>query len=121
MKLLVVDDEVDLCRLMREHFEEHFDCEVYIATSGGEALRLLEEERPEGMLLDKAPAVYPDVTLDAALRLLADNPILCVASRDNPQTPIGVLALADVRRAYGFPEDMPRVGEVTGVADKIDR
>ena len=52
MKLLIVDDEVDLCTLLQEHFEEHFDGDVFTATTPGEALRLLEELQPEGMLLD---------------------------------------------------------------------
>ncbi len=106
--------------LAREEGIDLPSAEEYRST---EVLRVEDAMRPlpEGMLLDKAPAVYPDVTLDAALRLLADNPILCVASRDNPQTPIGVLALADVRRAYGFPEDGSRAGEASGVPDTIDR
>jgi DNA-binding response OmpR family regulator len=52
MKLLIVDDEPDLCQLLADHFEEHSDCEVFMATTPGEALRLLEELQPEGMLLD---------------------------------------------------------------------
>jgi CheY-like chemotaxis protein len=52
MKLLIVDDELDLCCLLQEHFGEHFDGEVFTATTPGEALRLLEELQPEGMLLD---------------------------------------------------------------------
>jgi len=51
MKLLIVDDEVDLWVLLQEHFEEHFQGEVFTATSA-EALRLLEQLQPEGMLLD---------------------------------------------------------------------
>jgi DNA-binding NtrC family response regulator len=52
MILLVVDDEVDLCRLLADHFEEHFDADVFTANTAGEALRLLEELRPDGLLLD---------------------------------------------------------------------
>ena len=53
MKLLIVDDELDLCNLLSEHFEEHFeDTKVFTATTPGDALRLLEELQPEGMLLD---------------------------------------------------------------------
>lgn len=52
MKLLIVDDEADLCHLLADHFEGHFDAEVFTATTPGEALRLLEEHQPEGMLLD---------------------------------------------------------------------
>ena len=51
MKLLIVDDEVDLWVLLQEHFEEHFQGEVFTATPA-EALRLLEQLQPEGMLLD---------------------------------------------------------------------
>jgi DNA-binding response OmpR family regulator len=52
MILLVVDDEVDLCRLLADHFEEHFKADVFTANTAGEALRLLEELHPDGMLLD---------------------------------------------------------------------
>lgn len=52
MKLLIVDDEVDLCSLLEEHFKDHFNGEIFTATTPGEALRLLEELQPEGMLLD---------------------------------------------------------------------
>jgi len=52
MKLLIVDDELDLCRLLKEHFEEHFDGQVFTATTPSEALRLLEQLQPDGMLLD---------------------------------------------------------------------
>jgi YesN/AraC family two-component response regulator len=53
MKLLIVDDEPALCEMMQELFEGRFDeCEVITANTAGEALRLLEAEEPEGMLLD---------------------------------------------------------------------
>ena len=52
MKLLIVDDETALCKMLQEHFEKHFECEVFTANTPGDALELLEEESPEGMLLD---------------------------------------------------------------------
>jgi DNA-binding NtrC family response regulator len=52
MKLLILDDEADLCLLLKEHFEDRFDCDVFTTTTPGEALRLLEELQPEGLLLD---------------------------------------------------------------------
>jgi len=51
MKLLIVDDEVTVA-LVAGPFEEHFEGEVFTATTPGEALRLLEQLQPEGMLLD---------------------------------------------------------------------
>jgi DNA-binding NtrC family response regulator len=52
MKLLIVDDEDALCEMLREHFENQFDCKVITANNSRDALQLLESERPEGMLLD---------------------------------------------------------------------
>jgi DNA-binding response OmpR family regulator len=52
MQLLIVDDDLDLCRMLQEHFEQRFNGKVFFATTPGEALRLLEELQPEGMLLD---------------------------------------------------------------------
>jgi two-component system, NtrC family, response regulator AtoC len=52
VKLLIVDDEPDLCEMLQEHFKKNFDCDVLTATTGGKALELLETLAPEGMLLD---------------------------------------------------------------------
>lgn len=52
MKLLIVDDEADLCQMLAQHFEEHFDAEVFTANTARDALKLLEELQPEGVLLD---------------------------------------------------------------------
>jgi DNA-binding NtrC family response regulator len=52
MKLLIVDDESDLCEMLAHHFEECFEADVSTATTPGDALRLLEELQPEGLLLD---------------------------------------------------------------------
>jgi len=63
-----------------------------------DAMRPYSEEAP----LDHVPRVYPDVPLDAALRLLGQYPMLRVASRADPTQPIGVLTLEDVHKAYGI-------------------
>lgn len=52
MKLLIVDDEADLCQLMAQHFEEHFDADVFTADTPKEALQMLKDLQPEGVLLD---------------------------------------------------------------------
>ena len=45
--------------------------------------------------------LYPDETLDAALRLLAIDPLIEVVSRLEPHRVLGTLTLEDVHRAYG--------------------
>ncbi len=52
MILLIVDDEADLCQMLAEHFTGHFDAQVFTASTPGEALELLEQLKPDGMLLD---------------------------------------------------------------------
>ena len=46
--------------------------------------------------------LYPDLSLDSALRLLANYPILPVVSRANPNQLLGVITLEDVHGAYGI-------------------
>ncbi|MDA0204039.1 MAG: chloride channel protein [Acidobacteria bacterium] len=49
--------------------------------------------------------LYPDLSLDSAMRVLATYPILPVSSRANPNLLLGTLTLEDVHKAYGIPED----------------
>ncbi len=46
--------------------------------------------------------LYPDLSLDSALRLLANYPILPVVSRANSNQLLGVVTLTDVHAAYGI-------------------
>ena len=51
MKLLIVDDEVEICDFLRSFFEER-NYEVKTASSGQAALDLVEQYRPHVVLLD---------------------------------------------------------------------
>jgi CIC family chloride channel protein len=46
--------------------------------------------------------LYPDLSLDSAMRVLATYPILPVSSRANPNLLLGTLTLEDVHKAYGI-------------------
>ncbi|MEZ5394887.1 MAG: CBS domain-containing protein [Bryobacterales bacterium] len=46
--------------------------------------------------------LYPDLSLDSALRLLGNYPILPVVSRANSNQLLGVITLRDVHAAYGI-------------------
>jgi CIC family chloride channel protein len=52
--------------------------------------------------------LYPDLSLDSALRLLANYPILPVVSRANPNQLLGIITLSDVHAAYGIAADKSR-------------
>ena len=50
-KILIVDDEIEICAFLEEFFiDRNFD--VVTAYSGEEALRLVEKEKPHVLLLD---------------------------------------------------------------------
>ena len=85
MKLLIVDDEIDLCCLLKLHFEEHFEADVFTATTPAEALRLLENVQPEGMLLDinlRSRLTGFDV-LSAAAELSPETKVIMVTGSDD--------------------------------------
>lgn len=50
-KILVVDDEFEICSFLKSFFEERL-YDVSTATSGEEALRKIEIEKPQVLLLD---------------------------------------------------------------------
>ena len=51
MKLLIVDDEVEICDFLQSFFEER-NYEVKTASSGQAALNLVEQFKPQIILLD---------------------------------------------------------------------
>ncbi len=51
MKLLIVDDEAEICDFLKSFFEER-NYEVRTATSGEEALKTVEQYKPNVVLLD---------------------------------------------------------------------
>ncbi|MBI4550249.1 MAG: response regulator [Candidatus Omnitrophica bacterium] len=50
-KLLVVDDEVEICDFLKTFFEER-NYKVFTALNGETALRVVEKEKPAVVLLD---------------------------------------------------------------------
>lgn len=74
MKVLIVDDEADMRRLIRYTLGPL--CEVYEASSGREALRIARRVKPRLMLLDIG---MPQVDGHAVLRAAREfDPSLCV-------------------------------------------
>lgn len=51
-KLLMVDDEAQICELMGSHFKRR-GYDVFTATSGKQAIDLVKENSPKIMLIDK--------------------------------------------------------------------
>jgi hypothetical protein len=61
-----------------------------------------EEALDHAVMARAVVRLYPDLSLDSAMRLLGAYPILPVSSRANPNRLLGTLTLNDVHRAYGL-------------------
>lgn len=51
MKMLIVDDEIDVCDFVKNFFEER-NYTVFTALGGEEALRIIKTQKPDIILLD---------------------------------------------------------------------
>jgi len=65
-----------------------------------DAMRPVSSEVEEAMRPIVPPFLYPDQSLESALALLQQRPVVAVVHRADPTRLIGVLALDDVLRAY---------------------
>ena len=51
IKILVVDDEIDVCDFVKHFFEER-NFKVFTALNGNDAMRLVKKDKPQLVLLD---------------------------------------------------------------------
>jgi hypothetical protein len=61
-----------------------------------------EQKLESAVALRPVIRLYPDLSLDSALRILGLYPILPVSNRANPNQLLGTLTLDDVHQAYGI-------------------
>lgn len=68
------------------------------------ALRNAEATAAVGQAVELAPIprLYPDLSLDSALRLMGAHALLPVVSRREPDRLLGTLSIADIERVYGL-------------------
>lgn len=67
LKLLVVDDEIDVCDFVKSFFKER-NFEVFTAHNGQEALYVIEHNRPQIVILDMRMPVMDGMTVLRELR-----------------------------------------------------
>ena len=72
-RILITDDEEEICSTLAEYLEDK-GYEVFQATNGREALRLLKEVRPHLMLLDIRMPEYDGIEILRKVRQI-DNQI----------------------------------------------
>ncbi|MBL7073093.1 MAG: response regulator [Candidatus Omnitrophica bacterium] len=72
VKLLVVDDEADICDFVQKFFKErHFN--VFVAYNGEDALDIIQKERPKILLLDMKMPVMNGIETLKAIRERGDD------------------------------------------------
>ena len=83
-KLLVVDDEIALCDLLR-HFFIKQGYRVVMATSGAEALAVVAKEQPDLMLLDVKMPKMSGIEVLKQMRARGDEVkvVMVSATRDD--------------------------------------
>ena len=86
IKIVVVDDEVEICDFVKSFFKER-NFEVFTAYNGEEALNLIEVENPQIVLLDIKMPVMDGIEVLKEIR-----------KRDNPSRVIMVTAIEDTEK-----------------------
>lgn len=80
-KILVVDDDPDLTKIMKRAFER-MGHEVIIARDGKAALRSFYDHRPDLVVLDIMMPYMDGFQVCQRIRDLADTPILMLTAKD---------------------------------------
>jgi two-component system, OmpR family, KDP operon response regulator KdpE len=113
-KILVVDDEPQMRRALRASLIAH-DYEVVEAGSGEEALRKLDAEPCDFVLLDLNMPGKGGMATCRAIRASCDVPVVVVSVRKSEQDKVAALkAGADdyVSKPFGVPELLARIEAV---------
>ena len=84
LRLLVVDDEIDVCDFMKNFFKER-GFEVFVAYNGQEALELVEMKKPHMIILDMRMPVMDGMSVLKELRKAdSDSRVIMVTAVEDP-------------------------------------
>lgn len=116
MRLLLADDDPDIRTSVRVGFELQWrDVEILEAATGAECLRLVEERRPDLVLLDVGLPDLDGFAVLRELRAFSAVPVIMLTARDEPIDRVrGLEAGADdyVAKPFDHLELMARVRAV---------
>jgi two-component system response regulator ResD len=80
LKVLVADDDPNVCEIIRLYFQEHH-LEVIEASNGLDAVRLAEEEEPDIIILDVMMPGMDGYDVTRTLRAKTDVPIIMLTAK----------------------------------------
>lgn len=116
MRLLLVDDDAEIRTSVRVGFELQWrDVEILEAATGADCLRLVEERRPDLVLLDVGLPDLDGFAVLRELRAFTAVPVIMLTARDEPIDRVrGLEAGADdyVAKPFDHLELMARVRAV---------
>ncbi len=124
-KILVVDDDSNICELLRLYLEKD-GYEVSIANNGGEAVKMFQELSPDLMLLDIMLPVLDGWQVCREVRKFSDKPIIMLTAKGETfDKVLGFELGADdyVVKPFDAKEVMARIKAVlrrTGSTEKTD-
>jgi two-component system KDP operon response regulator KdpE len=111
MRILIVDDERQISRVLRTSLQSH-GYDVQVAQDGLEAFAMFEQEAPDLIITDLSMPNMDGLELTRAVRRVSDTPIIVLSVREQEATKIAALdSGADdyVTKPFGVPELMARV------------
>lgn len=124
-RILVVDDDSNICELLRLYLEKD-GYEVSIANNGGEAVKMFQELSPDLMLLDIMLPVLDGWQVCREVRKFSDKPIIMLTAKGETfDKVLGFELGADdyVVKPFDAKEVMARIKAVlrrTGSTEKAD-
>ncbi len=84
LRLLLVDDEIDVCDFMKKFFKER-SFEVFVAYNGQEAMELVELKKPQIIILDiRMPVMDGMAVLKELHKANSDSKVIIVTAIEDP-------------------------------------
>jgi len=111
MRILIVDDERQITRVLRTSLQSH-GYDVQVAQDGLEAFTMFEQAPPDLIITDLAMPNMDGLELTRAVRRVSETPIIVLSVREQEATKIAALdSGADdyVIKPFSMPELMARV------------
>ena len=123
MKILIVDDEPDVIKVVTMSFQMHQPAwEVLGASDGPEALERIEADHPDVVLLDVGLPEMTGFEVLRQVRLFSDVPVIMLTVKDDEMSKVQGLELgADdyVTKPFGHLELLARVRAVLRRAEAL--
>jgi two-component system KDP operon response regulator KdpE len=110
-RILIVDDEIEVVRALRRSLTAH-GYTVLTATSGEEAIKVTDEQRPDLLLLDLMLPGMSGLDVCRSIRATSNVPILVLSVKDTEHEKVRALDLgADdyIPKPFGMIEVLARI------------